>query len=36
MQVNTRWLAPIARLLALSEAAERERLVGDACFHTAA
>ena len=36
MQVNTRWLAPIAQLTALPEPVARERLVGDACFNIAA
>lgn len=36
MQVNTRWLAPIAGLTGLPEAAVRDRLVGDACFNIAA
>jgi hypothetical protein len=36
MQVNTRWLAPIAQLTALPEATVRERLTSDACFNIAA
>jgi hypothetical protein len=36
MQVNTRWLGPIAQLTGLPEAAVRERLTGDACFNIAA
>ena len=36
MQVNTRWLRPIAQLTALPEATVRERLTGDACFNIAA
>jgi hypothetical protein len=36
MQVNTRWLGPIAQLTSLSEATVRERLTGDACFNIAA
>lgn len=35
MQVNTRWLGPIAQLTGLPEAAVRERLTGDACFNIA-
>jgi hypothetical protein len=36
MQVNTRWLGPIAQLTALPEATVRERLTADACFNIAA
>ena len=36
MQVNTRWLGPVAQLTGLPEAVVRERLVGDACFNIAA
>jgi hypothetical protein len=36
MQVNTRWLGPVAQLTGLPEAVVRERLAGDACFGIAA
>jgi hypothetical protein len=36
MQVNTRWLGPIAQLTGLPEATVRERLTDDACFNIAA
>jgi soluble lytic murein transglycosylase-like protein len=36
MQVNTRWLGPVAQLTGLPEATVRERLVDDACFNVAA
>src|SRR5918994_3332322 len=36
MQVNTRWLGPVAQLTGLPEATVRERLIGDACFNIAA
>jgi hypothetical protein len=36
MQVNTRWLEPIAQLTGLPVAAVRERLISDACFNIAA
>jgi hypothetical protein len=36
MQVNTRWLGPIAQLTGLPEATVHERLTGDACFNIAA
>jgi soluble lytic murein transglycosylase-like protein len=36
MQVNTRWLGPVAQLTGLPEATVRERLVNDACFNVAA
>ncbi|MDO9712297.1 lytic transglycosylase domain-containing protein [Paracraurococcus lichenis] len=36
MQVNTRWLAPVAQVTGLPEGTVRERLVGDACFNIAA
>jgi hypothetical protein len=36
MQVNTRWLEPIARLTGLPVATVRERLIGDGCFSIAA
>jgi hypothetical protein len=36
MQVNTRWLGPVARLTGLPEGTVRERLTGDACFNIAA
>jgi hypothetical protein len=36
MQVNTRWLGPVAQVTGLPEAVVRERLVGNACFNIAA
>ena len=36
MQVNTLWVAPIARHTGQSEAVVRERLVHDGCFNVAA
>jgi hypothetical protein len=36
MQVNTRWLGPVAQVTGLPEPVVRERLVGDACFNIAA
>jgi hypothetical protein len=36
MQVNTRWIGPVAQLTGLPETVVRERLVGDACFNIAA
>ena len=36
MQVNTRWLGPVAQFTGLPEATVRERLTGDACFNIAA
>lgn len=36
MQVNTRWLMPVAQLTGLPESVVRDRLVGDACFNIAA
>jgi hypothetical protein len=36
MQVNTRWIEPVARLTGLPPATIRERLIGDGCFNIAA
>ena len=36
MQVNTRWLDPLARYTGLPQAAVRDRLINDACFNIAA
>jgi hypothetical protein len=36
MQVNTRWLEPLARISRLPAAEVRRRLVDDACFNIAA
>ena len=36
MQVNTRWIVPLARYTGQSEQVIRERLIGDACFNIAA
>ncbi len=36
MQVNTRWLGPLARYSGLDPAVVRERLLSDACFNIAA
>ncbi len=36
MQVNTRWLAPLARVTRLTEAEVRARLILDPCFNIAA
>lgn len=36
MQVNTLWIAPLARRSGLPEAIVRDRLVHDACFNIAA
>ncbi len=36
MQVNTRWIGPIARHAGLPEPEVRERLVNDSCFNIAA
>jgi hypothetical protein len=36
MQVNTRWVEPVAQLTGLPEAAVRDKLIGDACFNIAA
>lgn len=36
MQVNSRWIGPIAQLTGLPEATVREHLIGDACFNIAA
>jgi hypothetical protein len=42
MQINTRWVAPIAATIAartgahMSEAAVRDRLISDACFNISA
>jgi hypothetical protein len=36
MQVNTRWVQPLAQVAALSSEEVRARLVGDACFNIAA
>lgn len=36
MQVNTRWLAALARLARLSEGEVRTRLISDGCFNIAA
>jgi hypothetical protein len=36
MQVNTRWIGPIARYAHMNEADVRARLISDACFNIAA
>lgn len=36
MQVNTRWIAPLAKVTSLSPAQVRTRLVADPCFNIAA
>jgi len=36
MQINTRWIEPLARVTALSPTSVRERLIGDGCFNVAA
>jgi hypothetical protein len=36
MQINTLWIAPLARRTGLPEAEVRDRLVNDACFNIAA
>lgn len=36
MQINTRWVAPLARYTGQPEAVIRDRLLGDACFNIAA
>ncbi len=36
MQVNTRWLVPLARVARLPAAEVRRRLIGDPCFSIAA
>jgi hypothetical protein len=36
MQINTRWVAPLARYTGQPAAAIRARLIGDACFNIAA
>ena len=36
MQVNTRWVGPVAQVTGLPEATVRARLIGDACFNIAA
>jgi Transglycosylase SLT domain len=36
MQVNTRWIVPLARYTGQSEQIIRERLIGNACFNIAA
>jgi hypothetical protein len=36
MQINTLWIAPLARVAALPQAVVRDRLVNDACFNIAA
>lgn len=36
MQINTRWVAVLARTIGDSPQATRERLIGDACFNIAA
>jgi hypothetical protein len=36
MQVNTRWLGPVAQVTGLPETTVRERLVSNACFNIAA
>ncbi len=36
MQVNTRWIAPIARYTGLPETVVRARLIDDACYNIAA
>ncbi len=36
MQINTLWIAPLARQTAMPEALVRDRLVNDACFNIAA
>jgi hypothetical protein len=35
MQVNTLWIAPIARHIGASEAIVRQRLIADGCFNVA-
>jgi hypothetical protein len=36
MQVNSRWIAPIARAIGVPEPVVRERLIDDACYNIAA
>jgi hypothetical protein len=36
MQVNSRWIAPIARAIGTPEPAVRSRLIDDACYNIAA
>ena len=36
MQINTRWIEPLARFARMQEVAVRARLIGDACFNIAA
>jgi Transglycosylase SLT domain len=36
MQINTRWIVPLARYTGQSERTIRERLIGNACFNIAA
>ena len=36
MQVNTRWVEPLARLARMTPPAVRVRLIGDGCFNIAA
>lgn len=36
MQVNTRWIRPLARVARMDEAATRVRLINDSCFNIAA
>ncbi len=36
MQVNTRWIGPLARVARMTQDATRERLVSDSCFNIAA
>ncbi len=36
LQINTRWIVPLARYTGQSEQIIRERLIGDACFNIAA
>jgi hypothetical protein len=36
MQVNTRWIGPLARVARMTQDATRERLINDSCFNIAA